>query len=60
VPIRVERPAGPELGVTRTRVFDADGWDVSRAGNLEIRKGNDVIAEIASGDWLLAEEVPDS
>jgi len=58
--IRVERPAGPELGMTRTRVFDADGWDISQKGNLEIIRNGRVIAEVVTGDWLLVEDAPET
>lgn len=57
--IYVERPPGPD-GTSRSRTFSADSWDIGRTGNLELRKGGVVIAEILTGDWLLAEGVPES
>lgn len=55
--IYVERPPR-NMGESRSRTFNADHWDVSEYGSLELYSGDTVIAEIVAGDWLLAEDVP--
>jgi hypothetical protein len=57
--IYVERPSAHD-GSSRSRVFKADGWSTDRFGNLDIEKGHVTVATIVTGDWLLAEEVPDA
>lgn len=58
----VERPPGPD-GTSRSRSFEADYWRRSPGGYLELIKnrpegtGDRLVAEIAPGDWTLAESV---
>lgn len=58
----VERPPGPD-GTPRGRTFEADYWRRGPGGYLEVMRtrargeGDLLVAEIAPGDWTLAEAV---
>lgn len=63
MPIWVERPPGDPAGglsASRNRTFNADRWERTDAGSLELWNGEALVAEIVTGDWTLAEQVPGS
>lgn len=55
--IWVERPAQAGA-VSRDRTFNADRWERTDSGSLELWSGDALVAEIVTGDWTLAEQVP--
>lgn len=56
--IWVERPPDAS-GASRNRAFNADRWERTSAGSLELWNGDARIAEVVTGDWTLAEQVPE-
>lgn len=56
--IWVERPPN-NLGSQRSRAFNADRWERTAAGSLELWNGDALVAEVITGDWTLVEKVPE-
>ena len=56
ITVTLKNPGGPS-GIYwnttyQTSFSNTDSWKVNLDGSLQIRQGNDVVAQVATGEWI--------